>query len=141
MKPVGVVASSIGGHVRHCLDHLDTFLHGLYFGVIDYDQRQRGTEIETNRRAALVALHRQERQFLACPGDVAGWPLRLRVLLSSDSSPIEVETSAGRELAFVLSHTIHHNSLIAVLARSLGVSVPARFGYAPATIAHLERTS
>jgi uncharacterized damage-inducible protein DinB len=52
---------------------------------------------------------------------------------------VEVETTVGRELVFVLSHTVHHNALIAVMARTLGVSVPDRFGYAPSTLAHLER--
>jgi hypothetical protein len=45
----------------------------------------------------------------------------------------------GRELAFVLSHTVHHNALIAIMAQTLGVPVPARFGYAPSTIAYLEK--
>jgi hypothetical protein len=47
----------------------------------------------------------------------------------------------GRELAFVLSHTVHHNALIAVMALTLGVSIPDRFGYAPSTIAHLEKVA
>jgi uncharacterized damage-inducible protein DinB len=54
---------------------------------------------------------------------------------------MEVETTVGRELAFVLSHTVHHNALIAVMARTLGVPVPDLFGYAPSTIAHLEKAA
>ena len=62
-------------------------------------------------------------------------------MVSSCLPPTEVETTAGRELAFVLSHTIHHNALIDVMARTLGVPVPDRFGYAPSTIAHLEKAA
>lgn len=140
-KPVGVVPSSIGGHVRHCLDHVDALLRGIEDGEVDYDQRRRGTEVETLRQAALETVRRQTRQLLALPNYPAYLPLRLRVLLTSSQPPIEVETSVGRELAFVLSHTIHHNSLIGVMARLLGTPVPERFGYAPSTIAHLEQTS
>ena len=62
--------------------------------------------------------------------------LRLTALVSSSLPPIETETTLGRELIFVLSHTIHHNSLIAVMAKTLGVVIPDRFGYAPSTLAH-----
>lgn len=140
-KPVGVVPSSVGGHVRHCLDHVDTLLAAAGRGSVDYDRRERGTEVETRRRAALEALRRQERQlsgFAACPMHK---PLRLTALLSSSLPAVEVESSLGRELAFVVSHTVHHNSLICVMAKLMGIPVPERFGYAPSTIAHLEKTS
>src|SRR4051794_38679607 len=51
LKPVGVVSSSIGGHVRHSLDHLEELLAGLATGAIDYDRRQRGTDVERCRHA------------------------------------------------------------------------------------------
>jgi uncharacterized damage-inducible protein DinB len=140
-KPVRVVSSNVGGHVRHCLDHVDALLSGIEEGTINYDRRRRGTDIETSRRAALAAIGRQERQLLDVPPGSEGRPLRLTALVSSALPPVELETSVGRELAFVLSHTIHHNALIDVQARTLGVPVPERFGYAPSTLAHLEKTS
>src|SRR5262249_7606644 len=47
-KPVGVVSSTVGGHVRHCLDHVEALLAGLEEGELSYDHRQRGTEVETS---------------------------------------------------------------------------------------------
>ncbi len=140
-KPVGVVPSSIGGHLRHNLDHLDALLAGLDRGEVDYDQRRRGTDVETSRPAALAALHRQQRLLRNLPDLAEDQPLRLTVLVDRSAPPLEVETSVGRELAFVLSHTIHHNALLAVMARLLGVSVPEHFGYAPSTLAHREKTA
>jgi len=140
-KPVGVVSSNVGGHVRHCLDHLDALLAGVERGEVDYDRRRRGTEVETSRAAALDAIRRQERQLLAFPRRSEGCRLRLSAMLGSELAPVEVETTVGRELAFVLSHTVHHNALIAVMAKTLGVPVPERFGYAPSTIVHLEKTA
>lgn len=135
-KPVGVVSSSIGGHIRHNLDHIESLLNGLDDGLIDYDARRRGTEIERDRRAALVAIRRQERRLLKQDWSVQPRSLRLSALLSPDGEPVEVETSLDRELAFVLSHTIHHNALIGVMAKMLHVPLPEHFGYAPSTIAH-----
>jgi uncharacterized damage-inducible protein DinB len=140
-KPVGHASGSVGGHVRHCLDHVDTLLGGVEHGTIDYDRRLRGTEIETSRAAALESLVRQERSLLALPRASEGRPLRLVTMIGAALPPVDVATTVGRELAFVLSHTIHHNALIAVMARTLGVPVPERFGYAPSTIAHLEGTA
>ena len=41
-------------------------------------------------------------------------------------------STLGRELAFVISHTIHHNAAIALLVHGLGHRrLPPRFGLAP----------
>lgn len=138
-KPVEVASSHVGGHVRHCLDHVDALLAGVEQGAVDYDRRQRGTAVETSRAAALDVIARQMRQLLALPEAAESRALLLSGVVSSDAAPVVMSTSVARELAFVLSHTIHHNALVAVLARALGVSVPAHFGYAPSTIAHLEK--
>jgi uncharacterized damage-inducible protein DinB len=138
-KPVGAVSSNVGSHVRHCLDHVEALLASLEEGELSYDRRQRGTEVETNREAALEVIRRQERQLLAFRSHAERRPLRLSAMVSSGLPPTVVETTVGRELAFVLSHTVHHNALIAVMAQTLGIPVPERFGYAPSTIAHLEK--
>jgi uncharacterized damage-inducible protein DinB len=140
-KPVGVVSSNVGGHVRHCLDHVDSLLAGIEREELSYDDRERGTDVETSRQAALDAIQRQERDLLAFPSRSEHRPLRLKVLVSSALPPVEVESTVGRELSFVLSHTVHHNALIAVMAKTLGVPVPDRFGYAPSTLAYLEKAA
>jgi uncharacterized damage-inducible protein DinB len=139
-KPVGAVTGSVGGHVRHCLDHVAALLGSLDEGFLDYDRRERGTAVEASPAAALEALAGLERQLLALRAADAT-PLVLRTTLSSALPPVEVNTTLGREMAFVLSHTIHHNALIGVAAQILGVPVPERFGYAPSTIAFLEGRS
>ena len=140
-KPVGVVSASIGGHVRHSLDHIEAVLDGIDAGFIDYDSRARGTAVESNRQAALDAIDRLKLELLGMPAIPDRLPLRLKVLLTSDGPGMEVASSLGREMAFALSHTVHHNALIAVIAKTLGIPLPERFGYAPSTIAHLEKTT
>src|SRR6516225_11939610 len=76
-KPVGYASSNVGGHVRHCLDHVEALLAGLEEGELSYDHRQRGTEVETNREAALDVIRLQERQLLAFPPNSEGALLSL----------------------------------------------------------------
>lgn len=135
-KPVGVVDSSVGGHVRHCLDHVGAFLDALGTGRLDYDQRERGTCIEVSRAAALERVELLQCELLIKVFIPADQPLRLSALLSPHDPPAAVQTTAGRELAFLLSHTIHHQALLAAMVRILGVQPPADFGYAPSTIAY-----
>jgi hypothetical protein len=138
MKPVGVVNSSIAGHVRHCLDHVAALLNGATTGKMSYDDRERGTEIETCRFAAINAIHEQISELKDLWDRSPVQPISLRVLLSAAGPEVTVQTSVGRELAFVLSHTIHHNALIAVISKLLDIPLPDRFGYAPSTQAYLE---
>jgi uncharacterized damage-inducible protein DinB len=135
-KPVGVVESSIGGHVRHNLDHITSLLRGLPAGRVCYDCRARNTAVEHNRTAALGAILSLEHDLLAFDWCEVPNPVVLSALVSPDLPPVEVHTSAERELAFVVSHTIHHNALVRVMVKLIGADVPAEFGYAPATITH-----
>jgi hypothetical protein len=140
-RPLGALSGPVGGHVRHCLDHIAALLAGVERGEADYDTRQRGTDVETCRAAALAAIRRQSSGLLDLPAGIEGRPLWLSVLVSPGSPAVAVETTVGRELAFLLSHTIHHNALIGILAAALGVAVPGHFGHAPSTLAHLEATA
>ena len=75
------------------------------------------------------------------PEDVLEQPLEMSVLLTSDGAPLRVRTTVGREFAYVLSHTIHHNALIGTMVKILGGWLPERFGYAPSTVAHLDNVN
>jgi len=131
--------SSIGGHVRHSLDHIAALLAGVREGLIDYDARQRGTDIESQRNAALDAMRQLDDQLADLGDDDLARCVRVRLSLSADAPPHEVNSSIGREAAFVMSHTIHHNAIIAAMARGLGVEPPAAFGFAPSTLAYMRR--
>lgn len=137
-NPVGVMACSLGGHVRHCLDHFESLANAVGRDAIDYDQRERGTAIETNRSTALESIKRLTTAFDRLKCAELRQSIRVRSILAADGAAIETESSIGRELVFVLSHTIHHSALIAAMCKTLGIALPAWFGYAPATIAHLD---
>jgi len=137
-KPVGVIESSVGGHVRHCLDHVHALLMAVETGHLDYDHRERGTPVETLRSSAIAAINDLISALEQLPGFVMTRPLSVAVSMSSDAVAVSVLTSVGRELAYVLSHTIHHNAIINAMVKTLGAWVPERFGYAPSTIRNME---
>src|SRR5262249_127186 len=126
--------STIGGHVRPSPDHVDALLAAPSPRPLHYSTRPPPPPPPPSPP---VAITRQERQLREWTQHAEGPPLRLTVLMSSALPAFEFGTTLGRELAFVLSHTIHHNALIAVMARALELAVPERFGYAPSTLAHL----
>lgn len=130
-------ASSAGGHVRHCLDHVRALALVNADGRLDYDRRDRGTPEETDRRSALLALSAAIGVVRAFDPTHFDRSIRVTLLPNAAGPPVEVLSSVARECAFVLSHTIHHNAVLLAMAARWGVSLPAHFGYAPATVAHL----
>lgn len=139
-SPVGQVHSAIGPHLRHCLDHVEAFLTALITGRLDFDHRERGTAVERQVTAARAEARRLMAALRALDAESLDRPLDMTIQIAEDGSAVAVKTTALRELAYLLAHTIHHNALIGVMARTMGVPLPARFGYAPSTLSFLNRT-
>jgi len=137
-KPVGVIESSVGGHVRHCLDHVQSLLSAVKSGHLDYDHRQRGTPVETLRFSAIQLIEELIQSLEDLPRFVFIRPLTVSVSMSSDDEPVSVLSSVGREMAYVLAHTIHHNAIVSAMVKTLGGEVPERFGYAPSTLKNIK---
>jgi uncharacterized damage-inducible protein DinB len=131
--PAGRPSGSIGAHVRHCLDHVTAFLEGTSSGVMSYDRRNRGTAVEADRRAALASIEATAKGLLDLEPGALDRPIQLGVQLDPRGATCSVLTTAGRELAFVISHTTHHHAMMAVLLSERGAWFPDRFGVAAAT--------
>jgi len=127
------VSGGIGGHVRHCLDHVTALLAASRSGVCEYDRRLRHTAVEMSRAAAIQRIT----DLTAILRQVNPRGLDARVLVETQlepgGPPLLTQSSLCRELAFVISHTIHHNALIAQMLRERGVRTDARYGVAPST--------
>lgn len=132
---------TVGGHVRHCLDHARALLDGMEAGLIDYDHRARGTVIESDPLAARDEIRRLRHLAEAAATRPASTALRVAIMPTRDGEAVELESTLGRELAFVLSHTIHHNATIKGMAVAMGVPLPQAFGYAPSTLAHQDKST
>ena len=138
-KPVGPFDSSIGSHVRHCLDHVASVLAVATGDEVDYDRRERGTDVESSPRAALNRIAELQRRLIELPPQAMHRSTWVSVMLTVDGDAVRLHSSVGREIAFVLSHTIHHHAIIGAMVRMQDGRLPDRFGYAPSTVAHASR--
>jgi hypothetical protein len=108
--------------------------------VLSYDRRDRDLALEHDRTRGILALRQQGRRLEALVGRPADQSLRLCAQVDCSGSTVEVASSLGRELVFVLQHTIHHQAILALLLAARGVTIPPRFGYAPSTVTrHVEQ--
>lgn len=134
--------SSIGSHMRHIIDHFLALMHGHKTGHVDYNVRHRHNEIEQFPNSAIQSLE-----------EIVNWLENIKVSCLDDSlnvtSEIDVtctlsstcRSTLKRELVFASSHAIHHFALIRIICSMLNKSVPDYFGYAPATITHINKTA
>jgi uncharacterized damage-inducible protein DinB len=129
----GGVSGTIGEHVRHCLDHVSALLAARAGETLSYDHRQRGTAIEVEPSAAL-------QQILRLKAGLERWsvtsldePIRVRSVISQNGESVTGWSTFARELAFVVSHTIHHQAIIGLLLATHGYVVADRFGHSPST--------
>ena len=128
--------SSVGAHVRHCLEHYECFVAGWRAREIDYDARPRDRRVEQERAVAqgrIEKLIAELRQIAAEEKTCA-----VRVKQDSNTAPNAIAawsaSSVRRELQFLVSHTVHHFALIAMMLRMQGFEPSADFGVAPSTL-------
>jgi uncharacterized damage-inducible protein DinB len=131
-RPVPAVSGSIGQHVRHILDHVSVFAQINGSALVTYDTRERGTAVETDPGAAIrvilgLKMSLAHRRTLSSNAVV---DVDVRI---SRSQSVIGRSSVARELAYVVSHTIHHQALIAILLALQGYGAPTDFGVAPST--------
>lgn len=129
--------SSIGSHMRHVLDHYSSFLVGVSSGVVNYDARVRETLIETDRASGIEGAKSIIEGLLASDID----PKQMvKVIVSANTTENEPhsDSSLGRELQFLASHTVHHYALIGIASRMQGILPPDTFGIAPSTLKYMQ---
>lgn len=123
-----------GGHLRHIVDHYLGLLDGLECGEVDYEHRARDPLIEADASYAVGVLSQLIDRLEALPTV----NLNLRVQAETQEGTW-TESSLWRELEFLVSHTIHHYALMAIMSRLLGYVPPADFGMAPSTLKYLQQ--
>lgn len=135
----GIYNSGVGPHLRHAIDHFDGFFNGLEAGCIDYDARKRDPRLETDQDFAITRIA----QLIQATRNVPATDL-CRVVESRMNCGCSEETcqsTVRRELQFLISHTIHHYALMALILRHQGIDPGPEFGMAPSTLRHRERTA
>lgn len=144
--PFGVRAGPFsihtGPHVRHIIEHFDALKNVLGETapgrVLNYDNRPRDVRIETSTAFAIARLEGLQ-DWLADHGwSDAILDLVLEMHLCGGlrgEHQFVVQSSVGRELTFLASHTVHHFAVLQAYAQQEGRSLGQDFGKAPATVA------
>ncbi len=135
--PLNVLSdSSIGQHVRHVLEFYLCLLQAKDSGVVNYDARQRDLELQTEVKRAIDTIDHLIHRIDANRVDV---PLTLKGDHGTEvPQPFQVASNFQRELAFNLEHSIHHEALLKVGLRDVGMSTTgAHFGVAPSTVRNM----
>lgn len=126
-----------GGHLRHIIEHYESLLSGVLSGRIDYENRPRDPAIERDPAEAA----RRIRCLMDRLDTLAGEHSDGLLLVRAETAPSDARhpwagSSLLRELEFLLSHTIHHYALIAIMCRLQGRLIDPDFGVAPSTLRH-----
>ena len=136
-RPLPGVSGSVGEHVRHVLDHVAAFVGATEQQAMTYDRRERGTAVEADTGVALQAIMRLTARLDTVRDDRLENVVTVSAVIDRGTAPVLMRSTRRRELAFVISHTVHHQALIAVLLAVAGQQVPEAFGVAPSTPARV----
>jgi uncharacterized damage-inducible protein DinB len=130
--------SSVGQHIRHILEFYQLLISGSFSGIISYDKRQRDQRIEENPSFAVETINR----FVK---GIETLDLNQEVKFEGDfttdgSQDNFTASSVGRELAYCIEHSIHHQAIIKAGLIDLGLTavVSENFGVAYSTIRYRE---
>jgi uncharacterized damage-inducible protein DinB len=133
-KPEILSGASIGQHIRHILEFYLLLISGSFSGAICYDKRERDSRIENNPDFAINTI-----EHLLSGIDTLEEKLQVKFeadySVSGEFQNIII-SSVGRELAYCIEHSIHHQALIKAGLIALGLTeiTDEHFGVAYSTI-------
>lgn len=130
--------STIGDHYRHILDHFSCLLAGLPGRSVNYDERDRDTRIADDREFAAWTTESLLEGVNRLHSGTLAEPLQVTYSVGYGTpGPDTMVSTVGREIAFAVSHAVHHYAIVRLLAEGFGTKLPADFGVAPSTLNHL----
>lgn len=128
--------SSVGMHVRHILDHFIAFKNGLDSDLINYNIRNRESQIECDRGVGLAQVKGYYTWFCDQDFDDKSVFIESEISISATQNEI-IESRLSRELVYLINHTIHHVAYAGLGAKQLGIKIDSTLGVAPGTATHL----
>ncbi len=135
--------SGIGRHFRHILEHYQSLIDG-YSEKINYDDRDRDLRLETDRTFAITTMRSvidSLQVFVEQPHLIdRKIEIQSNESIGEKESPWS-ESSVRRELQFLISHTVHHYALIALILKTMGIETDEDFGVAPSTLKYEKQKS
>ncbi len=126
--------ATIGQHVRHILEFYLLLVSGSFTGTICYDKRERDIKIENNPSFAREKI---EKLLSGMDTLIEGEAVKLEADYTIEgNSENKIISSIGRELAYCIEHSIHHQAIIkaGLIAMGLSTITDTHFGVAYSTI-------
>lgn len=140
----------MGQHTRHLNDHFVRLLDVLdhngqapeevwgkhnVSGIVAYDERARATDFETSIEVARDGIEVTLEDMISVV-DSADLDANISVSFILAGRQQKLQSTVGRECAFVLHHAFHHAASIKSIANHLGFGhlCPSQFGVAPSTV-------
>lgn len=135
-RRVEALGGSIGGHLRHSLEHVEILLGALDSGEVFFERRSRDGRISEDPDIALETLRSlRARLQLELQRGRLDRAVTARSSLSGDlAQTVDLPSSLAREMVYVGLHYVHHLALVATAARLQGCAVDPDLGKAPATL-------
>ena len=125
--------SSIGEHSRHIIELFQCLESQYESGIVNYDQRQRNIQIQTNTDFAVE-------QIVAIQNNLDKENKNMVLQQKIDGNEIRTESNYYRELLYNFEHCIHHQALIKVAVLQFeNVTIDDNFGVARSTIEYRKR--
>jgi len=133
--------SSSGEHMRHIIDHFQSLKLSNESGLVDYDLRNRKSDVESNKDFALQQLLIIKQWLLSLDEEILDRKLNIKTEVSlSENHSAYIISNFSRELVFITSHAVHHFSIISIAMQIQDLTLDVNFGIAPATATHLRNT-
>lgn len=126
--------STFGQHIRHTLEFFICLFDAKNDGLVNYDQRQHDTLIETDPKLARSVIE-SITDFLN--KNTADFELTFEANYSDEEGrDVSMKSSFYRELSYNIEHAIHHMALLKVAVKqSLQyIELSKNFGVASSTI-------
>ena len=131
--------ATIGQHMRHILEFYLLLVSGSFTGTISYDKRERNPRIENSLVFTIDTIN----LLIPAMGLLKEKdPVELEAdYTTNGSSCNNVNSSVGRELAYCIEHSIHHQALIkaGLIVSGLSHIIDDDFGVAYSTIRYREK--
>jgi len=127
--------SSIGAHIRHCIEFVDCMLSGFEKGVICYDSRKHELRLESETKYAIERISYLNAQLGAIESND---DVLLNINYPCSEVSCSMTTNVYREIVYNIEHIVHHMALIKVGIREnfKHFSLPQNFGVAQSTVQH-----
>lgn len=132
---------AIGVHLRHVLDFYHCFFKGYPLGRINYDDRRSDCRMETDMDYAKKQFSETLQRLENLKEDQLNKPVLVLINAANweEGNDEWSQSTVKRELQSVLSHTVHHFALIALVLHAHNVAIDDHFGIAPSTLAYRQR--